>query len=47
MSLMTLQNLINVPGKVDATLSASNVLLTLEAIQHDSSVSDGAIPASD
>ena len=43
----TLQSLINIPGKADATLCASLVFFTLEAIIHDSSVSDGAIPASD
>ena len=43
----TLQSLINIPGKADATLCASHVFVTLEAIIHDSSVSDGTIPASD
>ena len=43
----TLQSLINIPGKADATLCASHVFVTLEAIIHYSSVSDGAIPASD
>ena len=42
-----LQSLINIPGNADATLCASHVLVTPEAIIHDSSVSDGAIPASD
>ena len=37
----------NIPGKANATLSASHVFVTLEAIMHDSSVLDGAIPASD
>ena len=36
-----------IPGKADATLCASHVFVTLEAMIHDSSVSDGAIPASD
>ena len=31
------RSLINVPGKADATLCVSHVLVTLEAIQHDSS----------
>ena len=39
--------LINIPGKAGATLCASHVFVTLEAIIHDYSVSDGAIPASD
>ena len=39
--------LINIPGKADATLCASHVFVSLEAIIHDSLVSDGAIPASD
>ena len=43
----TLQSFINIPGKADVTLCASHVFVTLEAIIHDSSVSDGAIPASD
>ena len=43
----TMQSLINIPGKADATMCASRVFVTLEAIIHDSSVSDGAIPASD
>ena len=43
----TLQSLINIPGKADATLCASLVFMTQEAMIHDSSVSDGAIPASD
>ena len=43
----TLQSLINIPGKADATLCASHVFITLEAIIHDSSVSDSVIPASD
>ena len=41
------RSLINEPGKAVATLCVSHVLVTLEAIKHDSSVSDGAIPASD
>ena len=36
-----------IPGKTDATSCASHVFVTLEAIIHDSSVSDGAITASD
>ena len=43
----SLQSLINIPGKAAATLCASHVYVTLEAIIHDSSVSDSAIPASD
>ena len=43
----TLHSLINTLGKANATLCASHVFVTLEAIIHDSSVSDGAIPASD
>ena len=43
----TLQSFINIPEKADATLSASHVFVTLEAIIHDSSVSNGAIPVSD
>ena len=42
-----LQSLINIKGKADATLCASHVFVTQEAIIHYSSVSDGAIPASD
>ena len=42
-----MQSLINIPGKADATLCANHVFVSLEAIIHDSSVSDGAIPASD
>ena len=42
-----MQSFINIPGKAYATLCASHVIVTLEAITHDSSVSDGAIPASD
>ena len=34
-------------GKADATLCASHVYVSLEAMIHDSSVSDSAIPASD
>ena len=41
------QSLINIPGKADSTLCASHVFVTLEAIIHDFSVSDGTIPASD
>ena len=37
----------NIPGKADATLCASHVFVTLETIIHNSSVSYGAIPASD
>ena len=36
-----------IPGKTDATLCASHVFVTLEAIIHYSTVSDCAIPASD
>ena len=43
----TLQSLINIPGQTDATLCASHVFVALEAIIHDSSVSNGVIPASD
>ena len=43
----TLQSLINIPAKADAALCASHDFVTLEAIIHGSSVSDGAIPASD
>ena len=43
----TLQSLINIQGKADATLCASHVFVTLEAIIHDYSVSDDAISASD
>ena len=39
--------MINIPGKADATLCASHVFVTLETIIHDSSVLDGATPASD
>ena len=47
MQTCTLQNLINIPGKANATLCASHAFVTLEAIIHDSSYSDGAIPVSD
>ena len=40
----TLQSLINIPGKADATLCASHVFVTPEAIIHDSKVSHCAIP---
>ena len=43
----THQKLINKPGKADATLCESHGFVTLKAMIHDSSVSDGAIPASD
>ena len=43
----TLQSLINISGKADATLCASHVFKTLEAIIHESSVSGSAIPAPD
>ena len=43
----TLQTLINIPGKANATLCSSRAFVTLEAIIHDSSDSDGAISASD
>ena len=43
----TLQSVINISGKTDATLCASHVFVTLEVIIHDSSVSDGATPAAD
>ena len=42
-----MQSLIKIPGKADATLCANHVFVTLDPIIHDSSVSDGAIPASD
>ena len=47
MQTCKLQSLINIPGKANATLCASHAFVTLEAIIHDSSYSDGAIPASD
>ena len=37
----------NIPGKANATLCASHAFVTLEAIIHDSSDSDGVLPASD
>ena len=40
----SLQSLINIPGKANATLCESHVFVKLEAIKHDSSVSDAAIP---
>ena len=43
----TLQSFINIPGKAGATLCASHVFVTLEAIIHDSPVSDGAIAVPD
>ena len=45
--IYTLESLINVPGKADATLCASHGLVTLGVIKHDFSVLDGDIPASD
>ena len=39
----SLQSLINIPGKAVATFCASHVFVTLEAIIHDSSVSDDAL----
>ena len=43
----SLQSLVKIPGKADATLCASHVFVTLEAILHESTVSDGAIPGPD
>ena len=45
----TLQSLINIPGKADATLCAGHAFVTIEAIiiVHYSTVSDCAILASD
>ena len=43
----TLQSLINISGKADATLCAGHVYVTLEAIIYYSTVSNCAIPASD
>ena len=43
----TLQSLINISGKADATLCAGHVYVALEAIIYYSTVSNCAIPASD
>ena len=45
--ICTLKSLINIPGKANATLYASHVLVTQEIIKHGSLVSDGVKPASD